>query len=79
MSVGRGDRRLEAIEYSRMEVTLMREEGQEASAKKPYQKPEIRRVKLEITEATLGTGCYSPISVIDGPLCGQAYSPCVLT
>jgi len=57
----------------------MREEGQEASAKKPYQKPEIRRVKLEITEATLGTGCYSPISVIDGPLCGQAYSPCVLT
>jgi len=79
MSVGRGDRRLEAIEYSRMEVTLMREEGQEASAKKPYQKPEIRRVKLEITEATLGTGCASPVTANEIGYCALPGASCVVT
>ena len=55
----------------------MREEGREVSARKPYQKPQVRRVKLETVEATLGTGCYNPgVSLAQEVGCGK-YGPCV--
>lgn len=36
----------------------MKKGAQKASARKPYEKPQIKRVKLETVERTLGTGCY---------------------
>lgn len=38
----------------------MRKEAQKASARKPYEKPQIKQVKLETVEAILGTGCWLP-------------------
>jgi len=37
----------------------MKKEAQKAAARKPYEKPQIKRVKLETLEKTLGTGCWS--------------------
>jgi hypothetical protein len=45
----------------------MKREAQKAAARKPYEKPEIRQVKLETVEATLGTGCWLPAGTAQAP------------
>lgn len=47
----------------------MREEIQRASARKPYEKPQIKRVKLETIEATLGAGCWNSTGTAASPQC----------
>lgn len=47
----------------------MRKEIQEVSARKPYEKPQVRRVKLQTIEATLGIGCWTSTGAAEDPLC----------
>jgi hypothetical protein len=45
--------------------------------RKRYERPLVRRVKLETIEATLGTGCQNPpVSSASGEDCQQIYTPC---
>jgi hypothetical protein len=51
----------------------MTQRDQEIAFKKPYERPQVRRVKLESLEATMGTGCYQPeVSGLVTPTCGTA-------
>lgn len=54
----------------------MRKEIQEVSARKPYEKPQIRRVKLETIEATLGAGCWNSTGLAEAPDCTPLLDPC---
>ena len=56
----------------------MTRENQQGARRKLYERPEIRRVKLEAAEATLGTGCHSSVSAAEFDSCAEA-GPCVLT
>ncbi|MGQ9600232.1 MAG: hypothetical protein ACUVWZ_12545 [Anaerolineae bacterium] len=39
------------------------------SEKKEYQKPEVRRVELSLSEVVLGTGCFSVTGDPQNPNC----------
>ncbi len=38
-------------------------------SKKEYQKPEVRRVELSLSEVVLGTGCWSIVGDPEFPEC----------
>jgi hypothetical protein len=45
--------------------------------RKAYDRPQVRRVKLETVEATLGTGCQNiPQSSADGVFCQSPSTSC---
>ena len=55
----------------------MTQQPNQAAPKKPYERPQISRVRLETLEATLGTGCQNPgVSLAEGVNCQSVLTPC---
>jgi hypothetical protein len=52
----------------------------EVREKKAYQKPEVRRVELSLSEVTLGTGCFGVIGDPPDPInaCYPTGGACVV-
>jgi len=43
---------------------------------KKYVKPKVVRVRLDVTQATLGTSCWSTVNRVDTDTCTSAYPNC---
>lgn len=48
----------------------------EKPEKKEYSRPEVRQIRLSLSEVTLGTGCWAANPGVDEPLCGPG-TPCL--